>query len=37
MNKRSNQPADDKNPFQTNIKQDLDLLNVVYPTHNYWN
>jgi hypothetical protein len=35
MNKRPNQHVRDDHPFQPNIKPDLDLLNVVYPTHSY--
>jgi hypothetical protein len=35
MNKRPTQHVRDDHPFQPNIKPDLDLLNVVYPTHSY--
>jgi hypothetical protein len=37
MNKQTNQHVYDDHPFQPNIKRELDLLNVVYPTHNYPN
>jgi hypothetical protein len=35
MNKRPDQHVHDDHPFQPNNKLDLDLLNVIYPTHNY--
>jgi hypothetical protein len=35
MSKRLNQRVHDDHPLQPKLKPDLDLLNVVYPTHNY--
>ena len=35
VSKRLNQHVHDDHSLQSNNKLDLDLLNVVYPTHNY--
>jgi hypothetical protein len=37
MNKQLNQHVYDDHPIQPKLKPDLDLVNVVYPTHNYLN